>query len=291
MFDKNKIEFFFFINLARLLRILGLNGTRKFARFIGTFIYLFIPIRKKTVLNNLQIAFPQKSKKEIKKICRNNYINITITFLELMLFPYLDIEDVKQQVHFTDLELIKDTLKENKGLILLTGHFGNWELLVLAVSANIKMNYNILVKPQRNIYITDWLKETRHKGNINIIPLGISVKEVFKALKKNEVVGIAGDQRGHADSRRYNFFDHPTALYTGPASIALKTSSPVVMVFYQRRKDYKYICHVEKLDTTDLPENYEEQVITLTERYIKTLEKVVAENPEQYFWMHKLWKY
>mgnify|MGYP000866162595 CR=1 FL=1 len=291
MFNKDRIEFFFFINLTRLLKILGLKGTRKFARFIGTLIYFFIPIRKETVLNNLRIAFPQKTEKEIKKICRNNYINISITFLELMLFPYLEIEHVKQQVKFSDLEIIKETLKEGKGLILLTGHFGNWELLVLAVSANIKMNYNILVKPQRNKYITEWLKETRHKGNINIIPLGISVKEVFKALQKNEVVGIAGDQRGHVDSRRYNFFDHPTALYTGPASIALKTSSPVIMVFYKRTKEDKYICHVEKLNTKDLPENYEDQVVVLTERYMKTLEKVVAENPEQYFWMHKLWKY
>jgi len=291
MLDKNKFEFFFFINLTRFLRILGLNGTRKFALLLGTLIYAFIPIRKNTVLNNLKIAFPEKSRKEIKRICRHNYQNIAITFLELMLFPYLKFDTIRKEVKFNNLDLIEETLKEGRGLLLLTGHFGNWELLVLAISSYIKMNYNILVKPQRNKYITEWLKETRNKGNINIITLGISVKEVFKALKRNEIVGIAGDQRGHADSHRYNFFNHPTALYTGPASIALKTTTPVVLVFYERQKDYSYLCNIEKLNTENLTGDFEEKVAQLTQRYVDALEKVVAKNPEQYFWMHKLWKY
>lgn len=291
MFNKNKIEYFFFRLFNKILRFIGLQKARKLAKFLGTFLYYFIPIRKKTVISNLKIAFPEKSLKEIKKIAKKNFQNIFITFVELMLIPFLKLDEIKSQVWVDNLDLISNKIKNGKGLIILTGHFGNWEILISSIVAYINANYHVLVKPQRNQYITEWLKRTRSIGNTNVIPVGVSVKEIIKALKSGEVVLIAGDQRGPIDGARFNFFNHQTALYTGTASIALKTNCNIILVACVRQPDYKYIIHVEELNFENLPDEIEKRPIELTQRYISFLEKYIRLNPEQYFWMHKIWKY
>lgn len=291
MLDKNKIEYFLFRFFNKILLTLGLNKSRKLARLIGTFFYYFIPIRKKTVLSNLKSAFPEKSLKEIKSIAKKNYQSISITFCELMLLPSLKLSEIKSQVWFDNLDLIRNKISNGKGLILLTGHFGNWEILVSSIVSYIDAKYHVLVKPQRNEYITRWLRNTRSIGNTNVIEVGISVKEIIKALKAGEVVLIAGDQRGPYEGNRFQFFNRQTALFTGTASIALKTNCNVLLVVIVRQPDYKYKAYIEELDFNELPEDNEKKSIELTQRYISFLEKYVRENPEQYFWMHKLWKY
>lgn len=291
MFNKNKIEFFFFKLINKTLNKIGLKKTRKLAKLIGVVLYYLFPIRKSTVLQNLRIAFPEKTEKEIKKIAKKNYQNISITFCELLLIPSLKLHEVKDQVSFENLELIKSKINKGYGLIILTGHFGNWEILISSIVAYINAKYNVLVKPQRNHYITEWLKETRSIGNTNVIALGVSVKEIIKALKAGEVVLIAGDQRGPFEGNRFMFFNHPTSLYTGTASIALKTNCEVLLAAVERQKDYKYKVFVEELDFSNLPDDNEKKPLELTQRYISFLEKYVRKNPEQYFWMHKLWKY
>ncbi|MCX7797900.1 MAG: lysophospholipid acyltransferase family protein [Melioribacter sp.] len=291
MLNKNRIEFFFFNTLNKIFKKIGLKKTRKLAKIIGLVVYYLLPIRKKTVLQNLRTAFPEKDEKEIKKIAKKNYQNISITFCELLLIPHLKLSEVKEQVSFENLELVKKNIEKKEGLIILTGHFGNWEILISSIVAYINAKYHVLVKPQRNQYITQWLKETRSVGNTNVIASGISVKEIIKALRSGEVVLIAGDQRGPFEGHRFQFFNHPTSLYTGTASIALKTKSNVLLAAVERQKDYKYKVFIEELDFNNLPENDEEKSLELTQRYISFLERYIRKSPEQYFWMHKLWKY
>ncbi len=291
MFNKNKFEFFFFRILNKILLILGLKKVRKFANLLGAFIYYFIPIRKNIVIKNLRTAFPEKSFKEIKHIAKKNYQNISITFCELMLIPSLKLEEIKSQIYFDNLELIRKKSNDITGLIPLTGHFGNWEILISSIVAYINARYNVLVKPQRNEYITKWLKKTRSIGDTNVISVGVSVKEIIKAIKAGEVVMIAGDQRGPYEANRLKFFNKDTALFTGTASIALKTNCNVLLVAIVRQPDFKYKAYVEELSYAELPENDELKPIVLTQRYISFLEKYIRKYPEQYFWMHNIWKY
>ncbi|MBM4170622.1 MAG: hypothetical protein FJ214_01980 [Ignavibacteria bacterium] len=291
MLNKYKIQFWIFRFFARIFHSIGLNSTRKLALFFGNFVYFFVPIRKKTVLKNLHIAFPDKSDKELKTIARRNYQNITITFFELMLIPYFSKDDISRIVKFEDFASVKKFYESNHGIIALTGHFGSWEYVVLSFTPHFDKVYNVLVKPQSNPYMTEWLEKTRHKFKIKVISTGVSVKEIYKALKNGDVVGIAGDQRGPAIERRFSFFNHPTSLYTGTAEIALRTESKVLLVVYARQKDFSYKAYTEVLDFENLPESYDDKINELTQRYISFIEKHVRMYPDQYFWMHKIWKY
>ncbi len=289
--DKNKIEYFLFRSILFVLNKLGLEKTRKFASGVGIFIYYFIPIRRSTAISNLQKAFPQKSKSEIRSIARKNYQSITITFFELMIIPHLSQSVIDSQVECSGLNLIEEKLESGKGIILLTAHFGNWEFIISYLAPKLDGKFNVLVKPQRNPYITKWLEETRHVAHTKIIPTGVSVKSIYQALTKGEVVLIAGDQRGHKDGPRFNFFNQPTAYYTGTAAIVNRTKCELLIGLIQRKKDFTYKLTIRELDLSSLPELEEDRISLLTQNYISLLEEHVKETPEQYFWMHKLWKY
>lgn len=291
MSGKNKIEFFLFKSAQKIFGVLGLIKTRRLALLVGSFFYYFIPIRKKTTIENLSKAFPHKTESEIKQIARNNYQNITITFFELMSLPFISTKEMLNEVEFDNSDLIKKMESDKKGIIFFTGHFGSWEFLMAGIALKINKKFNVLVRPQRNNYITEWLKETRAKFGAGVIDSGVSVKKLFQALSSGEGVGIAGDQRGHYDNPRFNFFNQPTALYTGTASIALRTNSNVILIVPVRQKDFRYKCFSEQLSFDNLPDGEEEKIKELTQRYISFIEKYVSMYPEQYFWMHKIWKY
>lgn len=291
MINKYKIEFYFFNLLVRLFKKIGLEKTRRFAQVFGKFVFYFIPIRKSTVIDNLQIAFPEKSLREIKTIALENYQNITITFFELMLIPFFSQDQIKELVKFENLELVDRIISQKKGVMILSGHFGNWEYITLAFTPHFDAKYNVLVKPQSNPYVTEWLEKTRNISNIEVIPTGLSVVVLYKALLNGEIVGIAGDQRGPYEGKRFLFFDNPTSLYTGSAEIAIRTNCNVILTLFVRQKDFTYKVITEELDLSNLPDDYEAKITEFTQRYISFIEKYVREYPEQYFWMHKIWKY
>ena len=291
MLNKNKIEFFLFKVAIKSFNSLGLVKTRRIALYLGWIFYHFIPIRKKVTIANLRMAFPEKSLKEIKKLTIRNYQNITITFFELLYLASMSKDEILEQVEFVGADLLTEKVSSNKGFLVLTGHLGNWEYLVTALALYIGKGLYLLAKPQRNPYITKWLLETREKFGSKIIELGVSVKAFYQALINNEILGAAGDQRGHKDNPRVLFFNQPTALYNGLEAIALRTESSVLLSACIRQSDFKYKCYMEELSFSDLPEKENDKVVELTQRYISFIEKYAKKTPEQYFWMHKIWKY
>jgi len=291
MHIKHKVEYFFFISFVKYFQFVGLNKTRRSANILGYILYYLIPIRKKVVKNNLNTAFPNKSEAEIKRLTLKTYQNILITFFELMYLPFVSKKEIDESIIITNIDTIKEELSNNKSAIFLTGHFGGWELCLSSLSQKIGRPFQLLAQPQSNSFISDYVMKARKTFSNEIILSGISVRKLYENLKKGGIVGIAGDQRGSYDGPRFSFFGRQTALFTGAANISLKTNCLVFMTAFERQPDYSYKVHLEELSFNDLPENNEDKIRELTQRYISFLEKHIRKNPEQYFWLHKLWKY
>jgi KDO2-lipid IV(A) lauroyltransferase len=288
---KHKIEYFFFISFVKYFQFVGLNKTRRSANILGYILYYLIPIRKKVVKNNLNIAFPQKSKAEINRLTLKTYQNILITFFELMYLPFVSKKEIDESISVRDIELVKEKLCNNNPAIFLTGHFGGWEFCLSSLSQKIGRPFQLLAQPQSNSLISDYVMKARKIFGNEIILSGISVRRLYENLKNGGIVGIAGDQRGSYEGPRFSFFGRSTALFTGAANISLKTNCLVIMTAFERQPDYSYKIHFEELNFNDLPDSNEEKIRELTQRYISFLEKHIKKNPEQYFWLHKLWKY
>ena len=288
---QNKIEYIIFLTFSGFVRTLGLSLSRRLSYLLAVFFYYCIPIRKETVLENLKTAFPEYDEKKIKKIALGTYRSFLITLMEILYLPSLDREGIKN-ILFSDYnDVVTDAFSRNKGLILLSGHFGNWEYLAMSMAVKVSIPFTVIVKDQRNGFVSKWLNAMRTKYNNKIVLLGPSIRQIYKELKEKNIVALVADQRGDASGLRVSFFNKQTALNSGPALLSLKTGAPIAYGLAIRQPDYSYKTIVEEISLENLPENEAEKVKEITQRHTAFLEKYIRLYPEQWLWMHKIWKY
>jgi KDO2-lipid IV(A) lauroyltransferase len=288
---KNKLEYFFFICFSKIFGLIGLSAARKFASLLTFITFYFIPIRKSTVIENLKLAFPNFTKKEIRRIAYGSYKSFAITLIEILYMPYLSREQLEEMIKCENIGLILQKKEMQKGVILLSGHFGNWEYNAASVSAQLKTSFSIVVKNQRNPFVSEWMNKMRTRWENKIVPLGVSIRQIFKELKEKNVVAMIADQRGPAEGIRVDFFGRKAAVYTGPAVLALKTGAPILIGISVRLPDYSYYTKIEEIRLDNLPEKEEDKIIEISQRHTTFLENVIRKHPEQWLWMHKRWKY
>lgn len=288
---KNKIEYILFFAFSILFRILGLYLSRRCAVIITFIFYYFIPIRKDVTINNLKNAFPDLNEKQIKKIAFGTYKSFAITLVEILLIPSLKKERMINAVKCTSHEVILNNLNKEKGLILLSAHFGNWEYIAISVALQINKKFTVVIKPLRNNLVSDWMIRARTKWNNEVVSLGVSIRQIYNVLKEKNIVAMVADQRGPEESIKIEFFNRKTSILIGPAALALKTGAPIVYGIAIRQKDYSYIANIVEINTDDLPDNYDDKIIEISRRHMKHLESIIRQYPEQWLWMHNRWRH
>ena len=161
---------------------------------LGIFVYNFVPIRKKVALNNLSIAFGKEKKPiEIEKICKDCYRNLGMSLIEFLRYPKYNKENIFKYIEIENEEYLKSSLSKGNGVIIIAGHFGNWEFSAAAVGL---LGYPIsqVSKNLHNYYLNNVVLKYRESKNINVIGVKMEVRGIIDILKKNGIVGIADDQ-------------------------------------------------------------------------------------------------
>ena len=292
MLDKNKVEFVLWKFFTKIVHKIGFKRIPKLAKLLAFIFFYLIPLRKSVVISNLKKAFPDKTGKEIKRIAFDNFVSIGITFMEIMAFQKMNSEEILSLVDVNNLDLAKKKVDAGKGTILLTAHFGNWELGALYMGLALNKQIDVLVKKQRNRLVANWMTEIREKFTNKEDSLGISIRGLYKTLLGGGVIGIVGDQRGKKkDGIVVNFFNQPTTTFQGFAALGIKNKVPIVVVLSERLSSGKYHIDIEEINYDNLTGTLEEQIKELNQRYMTLLEKKIRKNPEQWLWMHNIWKY
>jgi len=288
---KNIFEYILFLSCSKFFQLLGLNLSRRFSFLIAVLFYYIIPIRKKTVLENLHNAFPDYDEKKLKSIAFGSYKSFAIALAEILYIPAMSKEDIKKQVDCNNVELIREKYEENNGVILLSAHFGNWEFMATSLAAQLNIPISVVIKPQRNPYVTNWMNKARTKWNNEIVPLGISIRQTYQTIKDKKIVAMVADQRGPEESIKINFFGRNLTVLTGPAALSLKTGAPILYGISVRQDDYSYKSVMTEISNENLPESNEEKIKELSQRHMAYLEGYIRKYPEQWLWMHKRWKH
>lgn len=284
------LEYLVFITFVRLFQFLGIQKTRKLTKVISLFVYYIIPLRKKIIRKNLQIAFPELKSNEINDLIKKIYFHNFLTFAELFLFEKLSEEQIKSLIKFDNPEIPTKIINDNLGAILLTAHFGNWELGAIAIALNIQRKLSIVYKKIRNPYIDAWLLKVRNRFN-NSIPLGISLKELILEIRNKSIIGLVADQRAPKDSKiSVKFFNTQITAYEGPATLAIKYNTPIYLVIAYRDQDFSYNCFFQQL-VVDENSTETQKIEFITQEYYTLLENIIKKYPEQWFWLHNRWKH
>jgi KDO2-lipid IV(A) lauroyltransferase len=287
---KNYLEFIVFKFFVLLARLLPFKIVQRLGKLFGIFMFNFIPYRKKVALENLKKSFPEKSDEEIRRILKLAYVNLGITFFEFMGFANLKISDFDGFAKLENFDVVVEALKKGKGLILMSGHFGNWELGAIATGIKIGKPLNVIVKKQRNKFVDREINKWRCWFGNKVIPMEKAFRESLRILSEGGIVALLADQSAPKEGLYVNFLGRPASTFTGPAIMSIRTGAPIVMGFAIREENYGYRIVFEKIDFTP-SENEDENIIKLTQLHTSMLEKYIRLYPDHWLWFHRRWKH
>jgi KDO2-lipid IV(A) lauroyltransferase len=248
--------------------------------------------RQKVALQNLHIAFDQeKSTGEIRAIAKRTFLNLGMTAVEFFRIPGMDVKTFKKRVRIEGLEEALRLLEKKKGALLLIGHFGNWELMGL-MSKVIGNPIMVIAKPmKKNRWIDQFITKIRNAGGLEVVSNIRASRKVIQALSQNRVVGILIDQRAKRSEGIWaDFFGRKAPTTPALAVLAMKTGAPVLPVFMIRNGFQKHRLLIkeplELVHTGDIKKDAE----TNTQLFNHTLESMIRQYPDQWFWVHRRWE-
>ena len=280
------IVYLIFLFLKRVIPLLPPGILRKTVKLKSYFFYYMLQIRKRTAGLNLKFAFPNLSGREISRIIRLSYYNILMTITEFFYMRKFTDDELRKQVKIVNIDLIKEKLRDNKGLILLSAHYGNWELTAYAVSRLCGVPFNIVVKQQSNRRLDREINLIRTSGGNKIIDMK-NIREMIRCISGNGIVAMLGDQHTHSSHVTAVFFGHDVPFFEGAGRIASATGSPVLFGVSERQEDgtYYIYLHEIKANKSGISPNSD-----ITLQYASLLEEYIRKNPSQWLWFHRRFK-
>jgi len=296
LFHKNtgivrRLEFVLFQLFCAVLRLLSYRSMQRFSRLLADFSFFVLRIRRKYTFNNLRNAFPDKPEKWIRYIARRSQHGLFLSLFEFLYIDKLRQDEIKHLVTLTNPEVVEQALSRNRGIIFMTGHFGNWELLATATMLHMNSSGLIIVKKQKNHFIDKMINDLRTKHTNRIVYMKESVREIVKTLSDNGIVAMIADQSAPRDSVYVPFFGREVATFAGPAYFALRTGAPIIMSVSVRRPDGGYDAIFEEVKIDNLQDASKENIKELTARHTAVLEKYIRHYPDHWLWQHRRWKY
>jgi len=287
----SNINSFLILFIGTITNLLSDKQRVKVGKLLGNIFILIDKKRKAITFNNLLLAFPNKKQNEINNILKNSYQNLGITLVELLYIKKIKNEEIPNFIEYENIELIDELLKREKGLLLLSGHYGNWEYLAYSASILSGKKLNVIVKAQKNKKLNKILNEYRAKSGNRLIPMNKAALEIVRIIKNKGMVALLADQAASKKSDIFvDFFNRPAITYEAPAKLALKFDIPIIMGFAERQENFKYKVKLFEIKYDDIKGN-ENAVELLTQRHVKYLEEQIIKNPNQWAWQHNRWKH
>jgi len=277
------ISYYGFILLEKLLNVLPNFIKNLIKQFLYFIFYTFDKRRKKVVFTNLDLVFgdsiSKQKKEEIAKQVYKNFINNLFEFIE---FSTISKDKLKEKIEFENLDMVKKALK--KGPVIFTGaHFGNWELVVLAIGAFITP-LSAVVREIDNPKLNEKIKQTREKFNVKIYGKKGALKYLMKDLKEGRSIGILVDQNTVKEEGIDTIFFDKKVLHTPSAALlSKKLNVPIVMGFAEKRDNKWIISFKEIFETIDIQKSVDKQS--------KIIEEEVKKYPELWYWFHRRFKH
>lgn len=276
-----KITYIFLKTLSFCLRI-SPHWIRNLASTILYMIlYYLIPIRKKEVFKNLNFAFHGKSSAWYIKTAKESYKFFINNFVQFFAFPT---SFLKSTISVKGHKLLNNTLKEGKGIIFVSGHFGAWEILGAWSGYN---NYPVtaVTTKQRNRGADKFFVELRSNFGMKQIYRKTSLDNMYNVLERGDILALVSDQDARKRGVFVNYFNRRTSTPKGAARFHLENGAPIIFTLCYQNKPNNYTIEFHPVKIAS-----DATIESITQSYTSLLEEYVRRYPEQYFWFHRRWK-
>jgi len=280
--------YYFIFSLFYLISLLPMVVLYRLSDLSFFILCYIVRYRRKVILHNLSIAFPDKNLREKKKIARRFYKNLCDTFIETI--KLLSITDA----HFSKMVIMHldeciELAKSGKNIQFHAGHQFNWELANWKIAEKMPIPFVGVYMKLSNKALNKLFYDLRSKKGTVLVATHEFRNRMHLLLDKQYSIGLAADQNPSVISNSYwlNFFNHPTPFVTGPDKAAIKNNTAVVFVKLIKIRRGKY-----RFDTKIITENaanMKDGALTLL--YRDFLEETIMENPDNYLWSHRRWRW
>jgi KDO2-lipid IV(A) lauroyltransferase len=283
------LEYLLTLSTVKLAQALPHDAALHFGSLLGRITFSVVRLRRRIVVENLKKAFPGRSDAEIRAIARDTYRNLGMSLVEYARLPVTSAEQMRQRITVEGSEHLDRALELSKGAVLVTGHFGSWELMGARLkSQGYPMSF--LVGEQKNKAVDDLMNDLRRSQGIGIIGMGASMRHVLKALKGNQFVAMLSDQDAGSRGVFVDFMGRPASTPFGPASFAVRTGASLIAGFILREDLSRHRVILEAPLVSIAGANEQQESLRLTQQYTSLLEKYVRERPDHWLWLHRRWK-
>ena len=275
-----------------LLWALPDSFVRKLMRALAWFAYTVSRKHQKIMRRNLDIAFqPPLKKEEKKRIGISAFMNLIDTVFGIIRRDGMAKAEVIKNVTFEGSEIIQSYKDADKNFILVTGHYGNWELLSQSIAIKFDLTLVGVGRKIDSEVMDKVLKKNRERFNVEMVYKKGAMKGCIKSINEGKVVGILTDQAIRKNQSIDVSFLGKKATHTPLASILSRKFELDLIPAYISTDNYKeYTVKIYEPIKHLKTENQEEDLAILTQLQSDMMEKVIMQEPKQWFWMHKRWK-
>lgn len=273
------------------LHLLGFRGASHVGARLGALGYRPLGIRRAVVERQLRAAFPDWSAERVAQVARAAYENLGRTFIETAVLPSYSRDQVLGLFERVDnWDVVERAHALGRGLIMLTGHLGNWELGGAYIAAR-GVPLDAVARGMENPLFDGYLTRTRRRIGMNVIRDADAVRLVPRALRAGRAVAFLFDQGAVGLASTWvPFFGRMAKTPRGPAVFALRLDTPMVFGAAIRQPSGRFAISFETVDTVRSGDR-EADVDAMVAAYTQVLERWVRRVPEQYFWHHRRWKH
>ncbi len=285
-----KLLSYLVLPLIYLLSILPFSVLYGVSYVVYLLLFYVIGYRKQVVLENLRNSFPAKSDAEIKSICKQYYRYLCDLFLET--FKTLTISRKEMLKHCSidarALELFNQLAAENKSIVLVLGHFGNWEWAGNTFALTARQQLYVIYHPIGNEFFDGLMYKMRTKFGTKLIAMKNTFREMLAKKGEISVTAFIADQTPSSQNAYWTtFLNQDTPVFRGTEIIAKKLNNPVVYMTINRIKRGYYKMTAEMLCADPSLTNEGE----ISELHTRRLEQDIIAQPQYWLWSHRRWKH
>jgi KDO2-lipid IV(A) lauroyltransferase len=270
---------------------LSIRRAGRIGEWIGGLGYRPLGIRRAVVERQVRAAFPGLAESEVLRIARASYEHLGRTSIEAALISALSADQVRAMFDRVEgADALAAARAEGKGVLLVSGHLGNWELAGAFVAAS-GVPIEAVARGMENPLFDRYITRTRHDLGMTVIHDADAVRRVPRAMREGKAVAMLVDQGAVGLASTWvPFFGRYAKTPRGPAVFALRLGAPVVFATALRQPNGKYVMYYERVPVQPTGDR-EADVDRIVMDYTATLERWIRRAPEQYFWHHRRWKH
>lgn len=259
-------------------------------RLLGKTAYLLDIRHRRIVVRNLQFAFPEKSKDEVRAIASNVFQHYGITVLEIIQSSWCRPETMLRRITEVEGRENLDALESDKGTILVTAHIGNWEVANQFTTAVLSRPLVAVARSIRNPALEKALVWFRTRFGGELINKKGAMPEMRRALKQGRTLALLVDQGAKSgEGVRVRFFNRDVRAHAVVAVLALRYGCPVVPAYCVRER-HGFRAVIEPPIQIERTGDLRADIVSNTQKVQDVIEKAIRRYPEQWFWFHKRWR-